>query len=76
MKSYDESFAYRQHFWAYILAGLIAGGILVGLYGGSATLHWVLADIEIENLLAEGEFDEDDSICTYSQSILLSFIAP
>jgi hypothetical protein len=31
MKSYDESFAYRQHFWASILAGLIAWGILVGL---------------------------------------------
>jgi hypothetical protein len=31
MKSYDESFAYRQHFWASILAGLIAGEILVGL---------------------------------------------
>ena len=43
-----------------ILAGLIAGGILAGF-----TVMVVqpytrsLADIEIENLFAEGEFDED-----------------
>jgi len=42
-----------------ILAGLIAGGILVGINVALVRPYTVaLADIELENLLAEGEFDE------------------
>ena len=44
-----------------ILAGFIAGGILAGI---SATLvqsyATALTDVEIENLLSEGEFDEEE----------------
>jgi hypothetical protein len=44
-----------------ILAGMIAGGILVGLTVVLVQPYTtVLADIEIENLLVEGEFDEDE----------------
>jgi len=42
-----------------ILAGLIAGGILVGINVALVRPYTMaLADIELENLLAEGEFDE------------------
>jgi hypothetical protein len=54
-----------------IPAGLIAGGILVGLNMVVVQpFTRALANIEIENLLAEGEFDEDEfnrqlqSICS------------
>lgn len=44
-----------------ILAGMIAGGILVGLNVVLVQPYTtVLADIEIENLLVDGEFDEDE----------------
>jgi predicted cobalt transporter CbtA len=44
-----------------ILAGMIAGGILVGLNVVLVQPYTkVLADIEIEDLLVEGEFDEDE----------------
>jgi hypothetical protein len=44
-----------------ILAGLIAGGILAGINTALVQPYTVvLADIELENLLAEGEFDEDE----------------
>jgi hypothetical protein len=47
-----------------ILAGMIAGEILVGHIGHNMVVVQpftrALADIENENLLAEGEFDEDE----------------
>ena len=44
-----------------ILAGLIAGGILAGINAALVQPYtMLLADIELENLLAEGEFDEDE----------------
>lgn len=44
-----------------ILAGLIAGGILVGINMALVQPYTAaLADIELENLLAEGEFDEEE----------------
>ena len=44
-----------------ILAGLIAGGILVGINMALVQPYTaVLADIELENLFAEGEFDEEE----------------
>lgn len=44
-----------------ILAGLIAGGILVGINMAIVQPYTaVLADIELENLFAEGEFDEEE----------------
>jgi hypothetical protein len=43
-----------------ILAGLIAGGVLAGINMALVQPYTaVLADIELENLLAEGEFDEE-----------------
>jgi putative cobalt transporter subunit CbtA len=43
-----------------ILAGLIAGGILAGINAALVQPYSAaLADIELENLLAEGEFDEE-----------------
>ncbi|MEW6603771.1 MAG: CbtA family protein [Thermoproteota archaeon] len=44
-----------------ILAGVIAGGILAGI--NMALVHpytMLLADVELENLFAEGEFDEEE----------------
>lgn len=44
-----------------ILAGLVAGGVLVGINVALVQPYTnVLADIELENLFAEGEFDEDE----------------
>lgn len=44
-----------------ILAGLVAGGILAGINAALVQPYTaVLADIELENLLAEGEFDEEE----------------
>jgi hypothetical protein len=61
-----------------ILAGLIAGRILVGLNMVVVQPFMrALANIEIENLLAEGRLMGINSICNYSQSIiLLSSIVP
>jgi hypothetical protein len=43
-----------------ILAGLIAGGVLAGINVALVQPYTaVLAEIELENLLAEGEFDEE-----------------
>ncbi|MGI0048847.1 MAG: hypothetical protein ACREAW_04845, partial [Nitrososphaera sp.] len=43
-----------------ILAGLIAGGVLAGVNVALVQPYTAaLADIELENLLAEGEFDEE-----------------
>jgi hypothetical protein len=44
-----------------ILAGLLAGGVLAGI-NTALVQHYTaaLADIELENLLAEGEFFEED----------------
>jgi hypothetical protein len=62
-----------------ILAGLIVGGILAGFTILIVQPYTrLLADIEIENLFAEGEFDEDvfnlHLICKCNQSIFCSFI--
>jgi len=44
-----------------ILAGLVAGGVLVGINVALVQPYTnALADIELENLFAEGEFDEDE----------------
>src|SRR5438093_6129063 len=44
-----------------ILAGLVAGGVLAGINVALVQPYTsALADIEIENLLAEGEFDEEE----------------
>lgn len=44
-----------------ILAGLAAGGILAGINAALVLPYTIaLADIELENLLAEGEFDEEE----------------
>src|SRR2546425_9881203 len=43
------------------LAGLLAGGVLVGINLGLVQRYnTALADIELENLLAAGEFDEEE----------------
>src|SRR2546428_5670791 len=43
------------------LAGLLAGGVLVGINLGLVQRYnTALADIELENLLAAGEFDEQE----------------
>lgn len=43
-----------------ILAGLIAGGVLAGINAALVQPYTAaLAEIELENLLAEGEFDEE-----------------
>lgn len=48
-------------FGLFILAGLIASGILVGISMVLVQPYTtVLADLELENLLAEGEFDEEE----------------
>ncbi len=44
-----------------ILAGLVAGGVLVGINVALVQPYTnALANIELENLFAEGEFDEDE----------------
>ncbi len=44
-----------------ILAGLVAGGVLAGINTALVQPYTAaLADVELENLLAEGEFFEDD----------------
>jgi predicted cobalt transporter CbtA len=44
-----------------ILAGLVAGGVLAGINVAIVQSYTaVLADLEIENLLEEGEFDEEE----------------
>jgi putative cobalt transporter subunit CbtA len=44
-----------------MLAGLLAGGILAGINMALVQPHTaILADIEMERRLADGEFDEDD----------------
>ena len=51
----------RREFWLSLLAGLIAGGIFAAL---NAVLVWsytsALADIEFENLAAQGNFAEEE----------------
>lgn len=55
-----------------ILAGFVAGGILAGINMALVQPYTtVLADIELENLLAEGEFDEEE-FDTRFQSIYFS----
>jgi hypothetical protein len=44
-----------------ILAGVVAGGVLAGINMALVQPYTaLLADIELENLLAEGEFDEEE----------------
>lgn len=55
-----------------ILAGLVAGGVLAGINAALVQPYTnALADIEIENLFAEGEFDEEE-YDTQLQSIYFS----
>lgn len=55
----NESWQKGRVFALSILAGLIAGGILVGINASLVQPYTLtLAEIELENLLAEGEFDE------------------
>ena len=44
-----------------ILAGLLAGGVLAGINSALVQPYtMLLADIELDNLLADGEFDEEE----------------
>ncbi len=48
-------------FWLSILAGLVAGGVLAGINVAIVQPYTAaLADIQLENLLAEGKFDEEE----------------
>jgi putative cobalt transporter subunit CbtA len=56
-----ESLQAGRTFGLSVLAGLIAGGILAGINAALLQPYTLLlADTELDNLLAEGEFDEDE----------------